>query len=58
MARFVGIRKGRREASDNLSYTEGGDCPRCGGEAQNSTQAISNAAAHMNGLIQITQKIQ
>ena len=39
MARFGGIRKGRREASDNLSYTEGGDCPRCGGEAQNSTMA-------------------
>ena len=39
MARFGGIRKGRREASDNLSYTEGGDCPRCGGEAQNSTIA-------------------
>ena len=39
MARFGGIRKGRREASDNLSYTDGGDCPRCGGEAQNSTMA-------------------
>ena len=39
MARFGGIRKGRREASDNLSYTEGGDCPRCGGEADSSTMA-------------------
>ena len=39
MARFGGIRKGRRDAVDNLSYTEGGDCPRCGGEAQPSTLA-------------------
>ena len=39
MGRFGGIRKGRREASDNLSYTEGGDCPRCGGEADSSTMA-------------------
>ena len=39
MAGFGSIRKGRREASDNLSYTEGGDCPRCGGEGQTSTMA-------------------
>ena len=39
MAGFGGLRKGRREASDNLSYTEGGDCPRCGGESQSSTMA-------------------
>ena len=39
MARFGGIRKGRRDAVDNLSYTEGGDCPRCGGESQPSTLA-------------------
>ena len=25
------------EAVENLGYTEGGDCPRCGGEAENST---------------------
>ena len=39
MAGFGLIRKGRREASDNLSYNEGGDCPRCGGESDNSTMA-------------------
>lgn len=39
MAGFGGIRKGRREASDNLSYNEEGDCPRCGGESQPSTMA-------------------
>ena len=39
MAGFGRIRKGRREASDNLSYNEGGDCPRCGGESDNSTMA-------------------
>ncbi len=37
MAGFGNIRKGRREAVENLGYTEGGDCPRCGGEAENST---------------------
>ena len=37
MAGFGNIRKGRREAQDNLSFTEGGDCPRCGGEAHDST---------------------
>ena len=26
------IRQGRKESSENLSYSEGGDCPRCGGE--------------------------
>ena len=39
MAGFGNIRKGRRDAIDNLQYTEGGDCPRCGGEAQPSTMA-------------------
>jgi len=39
MAGFGGMRKGREEAKDNLSYTEGGDCPRCGGNAQDSTMA-------------------
>ena len=39
MAGFGGLRKGRREAADNLSYTEGGDCPRCGGDSENSTMA-------------------
>ena len=34
-----GFRKGRREAADNLSYNEEGDCPRCGGEKQPSTIA-------------------
>jgi len=37
MAGFGNIRKGRRDAVENLEYTEGGDCPRCGGEAQSST---------------------
>ena len=37
MAGFGNIRKGRREAVENLGYTEGGDCPRCGGDAENST---------------------
>ena len=37
MAGFGNIRKGRRDAVENLQYTEGGDCPRCGGEAQPST---------------------
>ncbi|MDP6189028.1 MAG: hypothetical protein QF699_06865, partial [Candidatus Poseidoniaceae archaeon] len=37
MAGFGNIRKGRRDAVENLQYTEGGDCPRCGGEAQSST---------------------
>ncbi|MDE0857866.1 MAG: hypothetical protein OSA38_04785 [Candidatus Poseidoniaceae archaeon] len=39
MAGFGNIRKGRRDAVENLNYTEGGDCPRCGGEAQSSTMA-------------------
>jgi len=39
MAGFGNIRKGRRDAVENLQYTEGGDCPRCGGEAQPSTMA-------------------
>ena len=30
----MGIRKGRREAYENLSISEEGDCPRCGGEKQ------------------------
>jgi len=34
-----GFRKGRREAADNLTYNEEGDCPRCGGEKQPSTIA-------------------
>ena len=34
-----GFRKGRREAADNLSINEEGDCPRCGGEKQPSTMA-------------------
>lgn len=34
-----GFRKGRREAAENLSYNEEGDCPRCGGEKQPSTLA-------------------
>ncbi len=37
MAGLGNIRKGRRDAVENLQYTEGGDCPRCGGEAQSST---------------------
>ena len=35
----MGIRKGRREAYENLSISEEGDCPRCGGEKQPSTLA-------------------
>ena len=34
-----GFRKGRRDAADNLSVNEEGDCPRCGGEKQPSTMA-------------------
>jgi ribosomal protein L37AE/L43A len=34
-----GFRKGRREAAENLSVDEAGDCPRCGGEKQPSTLA-------------------
>ena len=37
MAGFGGLRKGRNEAIDNLGYNEEGDCPRCGGNAQDST---------------------
>lgn len=33
----MGIRKGRREAHDNLSVDEEGDCPRCRGEAVDSS---------------------
>ena len=33
------IRKGRREAAENLEFTEEGDCPRCGGEKQPSTMS-------------------
>ena len=33
----MGIRKGRREAFENLSISEDGDCPRCGGESQSSS---------------------
>ncbi len=32
-----GIREGRRQAKDNLSYNEGGDCSRCGGDAVQSS---------------------
>jgi hypothetical protein len=34
-----GFRKGRREAADNLTASEEGDCPRCGGEKQPSSLA-------------------
>ena len=37
MAGFGGIRKGRKEAAENLSIQDDGDCPRCGGESQPST---------------------
>ena len=39
MAGFGGMRKGRREAVENLGYNEEGDCPRCGGESDSSTMA-------------------
>jgi ribosomal protein L37AE/L43A len=39
MAGFGGMRKGRREAVENLGYSEEGDCPRCGGESDSSTMA-------------------
>ena len=32
-----GIREGRRQAKDNLSYNEDGDCSRCGGDAVQSS---------------------
>ena len=32
-----GIRKGRREAAENIRVDEDGDCPRCGGESQQSS---------------------
>jgi len=32
-----GFRKGRREAAENLTVEEEGDCPRCGGEKQPSS---------------------
>ena len=34
-----GFRKGRREAADNLSISDEGDCPRCGGEKTQSSLA-------------------
>jgi len=34
-----GFRKGRREAAENLTVEEEGDCPRCGGEKQPSSLA-------------------
>ena len=37
MAGFGGMRKGRREAIENLGFSEEGDCPRCGGESEPST---------------------
>lgn len=37
MAGFGGMRKGRKEAADNLGFSEEGDCPRCGGKSQDST---------------------
>ena len=37
MAGFGGMRKGRREAVENLGFSEEGDCPRCGGESEPST---------------------
>lgn len=43
MAGFGGMRKGRKEAADNLGFSEEGDCPRCGGNSQDST---------MNGYLQ------
>jgi ribosomal protein L37AE/L43A len=43
MAGFGGMRKGRKEAADNLGFSEEGDCPRCGGKSQEST---------MNGYLQ------
>ena len=39
MAGFGGMRKGRREAVENLEYNEEGDCPRCGGESDVSTMS-------------------
>ena len=33
----MGIRRGRKEASENLSISEEGDCPRCGGETGDSS---------------------
>ena len=32
-----GIRDGRRQAKENLGHTEGGDCPRCGGDGAPSS---------------------
>ena len=32
-----GIRDGRRQAKENLGHTEGGDCPRCGGDGTPSS---------------------
>ena len=34
-----GFRKGRREAAENLSISDEGDCPRCGGEKTQSSLA-------------------
>jgi len=33
----MGIRRGRKEAHENLSISEEGDCPRCGGESVDSS---------------------
>ncbi len=33
----MGIRRGRKEAHENLTVTEEGDCPRCGGESEDSS---------------------
>ena len=33
----MGIRRGRKEAHENLTISEEGDCPRCGGESADST---------------------
>lgn len=35
----MGFRQGRREAADNIRVAEDGDCPRCGGESQNSSMS-------------------
>ena len=35
----MGIRRGRKEASENLSISEEGDCPRCGGETGDSSMS-------------------
>jgi len=37
--RSMAVRKGRKEAFENLTVSEEGDCPRCGGESGDSTIA-------------------